>query len=347
MNNIPRVSICVPNLNKRPYLPERFETIFSQTLADWELIVVDSYSNDGSWEYISNLAGQEPRMRISKAPRGLYSSWNRCIQLARGEYVYIATSDDTMAPDCLEKMVAALDDNSDCGICQCGLVTIDAESIPFPEEQQWDKYSLGSYDQNLVLRRNKRFAPHDGILHPALFTIYTSITQLLIRRKVFEKVGFFDGRWGSISDFEWEMRAGLVENCIYIPEKLADWRIHPQQATQDPHTLNSRLKMIEMARAAFETANHCDGSPLKAIDIEDLLYFLERDVVAMECGEAKGIIRKFGALLRQLLIRPRITRDHIIERIHGNRWGWGNCPSRYRRLRELLQKYDVRSPIFE
>src|SRR5207244_12706918 len=103
---MPKVSICVPNLNTRPYLPERFETVFNQTFQDWELVVCDSYSDDGSWEYIQELAAREPRMRISQTPRkGVYAGFNDCIQLARGAYVYVATSDDTMSPDFLEEMV--------------------------------------------------------------------------------------------------------------------------------------------------------------------------------------------------------------------------------------------------
>ena len=70
-------------------------------------------------EYIQELAARESRMRISQTPRkGVYAGFNDCIQLARGEYVYIATSDDTMSPDFLEKMVAALDRNRDCE-CHC------------------------------------------------------------------------------------------------------------------------------------------------------------------------------------------------------------------------------------
>ena len=56
----PTVSICVPNLNTRPFLPERFETIFQQTLKDWELLVYDSYSDDGAWENIQQLATKLP-----------------------------------------------------------------------------------------------------------------------------------------------------------------------------------------------------------------------------------------------------------------------------------------------
>lgn len=342
-----KVSICVPNLNTRPFLPERFETIFNQTFQDWELIVYDSYSDDGAWEYIQELAAHEPRMRISQGPReGTPGSWNPCIRQARGEYVYIATSDDTMMPDCLEKMVAALEANPDCGLCQCQLLIIDEKGEPYPEARQWNHYTLGSYDQNLVLKKHKRLAPHDGMVHPALFTIYTSITQLLIRRGVFERVGFFDGRWGSISDFEWEMRVGLLENCIYIPDKLATWRLHPNQATQEVHTPKARLKMIEMSRSAFVRAQACDGTPVGNIDIEDVTYFLERDIVELGCQTAKNRGAKIRFLLEQLVQRPRPVIDYFVARCRGTNWKQSNCAERYGRLRRLLQKYRVPSPIF-
>ena len=132
----PKVSICVPNLNTRPFLPERFETIFKQSFQDWELLVYDSYSDDGSWEYIQELAAREERMRIWQGPRqGTPGSWNPCIRAGCGEYVYVATSDDTMAPDCLEKLVAALDQHEDCGLAHCPLVHIDETGLPLPN--QW------------------------------------------------------------------------------------------------------------------------------------------------------------------------------------------------------------------
>jgi len=105
---VPKVSICVPNLNTRPFLPERFRTIQEQTLQDWELLIYDSYSEDGAWTYIQDFVAAEPRARCWQGPReGTPGSWSACIREAQGEYVYIATSDDTMAPDCLEKLAAS------------------------------------------------------------------------------------------------------------------------------------------------------------------------------------------------------------------------------------------------
>jgi glycosyltransferase involved in cell wall biosynthesis len=342
-----KVSICVPNLNCRPFLPERFETIFAQTLQDWELIVCDSFSDDGAWEYIQQLASREPRMKISQTPRkGIYAGVNDCIRLAKGDYVYIATSDDTMFPSCLEKMVAALEANPDCGLCQCGLVLIDEKGHALPKEKQWEGYSLGAYDSDLVAKKTKRLAPYDGLVHTALFSIYTSLTQLLVRRSVFDRIGLFEGKWGSIGDFEWGMAAGLVENCIYIPEQLATWRIHPSQATQDVHTIEARQKMIDMVRSAFSKAQACSGKSLSHIKIEDLIYFLERDIFEMNYQSQPGAVGKLGYLAGRLLQQPRMALDATRDRLAHNYWGpWYNT-NRYDLLKSVLRKYRVPAPVF-
>ena len=127
----PRVSICLPNLNTLPFLGERFDTIFGQTLRDWEMFVYDSYSDDGGWELIRQRAAGDNRIRITQGPReGPYPAWNECLRQTTGEFVYIATSDDTMAPDCLEKMVAALDRHQDCDLAHCPFIAIDERGAP-------------------------------------------------------------------------------------------------------------------------------------------------------------------------------------------------------------------------
>src|SRR5437868_13178094 len=115
MAQTPRVSICLPNLNNRPFLDERLDTIFRQSFSDWELVIFDNDSQDGAWELFQEIAARDDRVRLQRAPnRGMYANWNNCINAARGEYVYIATSDDTMAEDCLEKLVASLDAHPEC-----------------------------------------------------------------------------------------------------------------------------------------------------------------------------------------------------------------------------------------
>lgn len=135
----PLVSICLPNLNARPFLEERFHTILGQTLQDWELFVYDSHSDDGSWELIQDFAKKDARIRILQGPReGPYPAWNECLRNTTGEYVYIATSDDTMAPEFLERMVTGLAAYPDCDLAHSPVVIVDdrgeaIKDLPWPD----------------------------------------------------------------------------------------------------------------------------------------------------------------------------------------------------------------------
>src|SRR5437764_4130389 len=217
--NSPRVSVCLPNLNNRPFLEERLSTIFDQSFTDWELVIFDNLSDDGAWDFFQQAARSDGRIRIAQAPRqGMYANWNNCINAARGEYVYIATSDDNMASDCLEKLVEAMDANPECDLAHCALRMFDRNGDELPSEwwSQWSLFARSS--RPLLNQRHVRRAPYDGLLHLSGDTVYTSITQLLIRRSLFALTGLFESRWASLGDFNWNMRAGLLANAVHVPD---------------------------------------------------------------------------------------------------------------------------------
>jgi glycosyltransferase involved in cell wall biosynthesis len=252
----PLVSICLPNLNTLPYLPERMDTIFDQTFKDWELIVSDNFSDDGAWQFFESVASKDSRVSImQEAPRGMYANWNNCIRRARGKYVYIATSDDTMAPDCLEKLASALEGHPECDLAHCKIKVIDQSG----RELDWWLWREGLFVHSsgeLLEVPHLRKAPFDGLLHLAGRTVYLSITQLLIRRDLFEKIGLFESKWGSIGDFNWGMRAGLVANTVHVPDTWGGWRNHPSQAssTGDHDSPEYDRKIQEMIDHAIQTS---------------------------------------------------------------------------------------------
>jgi hypothetical protein len=250
----PLVSVCLPNLNMLRFLPERVETIFRQTYKNWELIVSDNYSEDGAWTFFEQLARADRRVSIAQAPRnGLYGNWNRCIERARGDFVYIATSDDTMAADCLEKMVAALEANPACAVAHCPLRAIDDRGKDVNEMNAWwSEASIFAKSSGPLLNRlHVRRAPFDGLLHLLGGSVYTSITQLLVRRSVFGRIGVFEPRWGSMGDFNWNMRVSLLADTVHVPSTWGGWRIHPQQATA-----GIALGSVEHARQIDEMIEH-------------------------------------------------------------------------------------------
>lgn len=328
-SKIPKVSILLPNLNTRPFLEERIQTIYDQTFTDWELIIVDNYSDDGAWEYFQECARKDARIHISQAPRaGMYANWNNCIRLARGEYVYIATSDDTMSPDCLEKMAGGLDRHLSCDLCHCCLTVIDEQGHEL--EGWWLSLPPQVFYGSLVFQKHIRKAPLDGVLHGCLNTIYHSITQLLIRRTVFARWGVFRTDWGSRGDFEWEMRASLACDTLHIPEYLASWRIHPTQATS-LYASDFYEDLAEMVVAAVDAhATHLGATSQSCVP-NDISHFYRKE--ALLAGGSKKAL----TWLRVLSFFERVQ-----GRAYRTKYRIGRRLGRRERLFDARSRYALR-----
>ena len=315
MNPVPKVSILLPNLNTRKYLDQRMDSIFKQTFTDWELVIVDNESDDVAWDFFKKIAASDIRVRISQATRnGMYANWNNCIDLARGEYAYIATSDDTMAPECLEHMVAALDSHPQCDIAHCCLTIIDENGEPL--SQQWNQLDKVLFYGDFIKRMHIRKAPYDAYVHAGWSVVYHSITQLLIRRSLFNKVGLFRNDLGSIADFEWEMRAAFIADVIHIPKYLATWRYHSAQATQAEyfHTADFCRKMIDMVESAFHQARSSNDR-LGAKDLHALQHVYKRQWVGRTLRESPSIMERLFLFQKNIRSYPKETFEVLINNL--------------------------------
>jgi GT2 family glycosyltransferase len=343
----PRVSILLPNLNHRPFLEERLQSILDQTFRDWELIIVDNHSDDGAWEFFKSLPERDPRIRIFQAPRrGMYDNWNNCIRLAKGEYLYIATSDDTMTTDFLERMIRALDENRECDLAHCKLRIIDENGEP-STILDWNLFFCTKFFQDWIDRAHIRRAPFDGILHCGVRTVYTSITQLLIRKRLFDRVGLFSIRFGSAADFEWGMRASLLAHTVHVPHCLATWRVHGRQGT-DLRRLDApeqKRKLIQMVRHAFHAARRIDPAQLRNLRLSDLTYFYRKERLYVTIREAQrrrapkplSLPRKIAIGLVWLCRDPQVFLEFHRQRKTMRQFLQPLSPLQY--PRELLEKY--------
>lgn len=178
-----KVTILLPVLNQIKFIEERIKTIVGQSYVDWECVVIDGFSSDGTWEFIKDQALDDERFQLYQYPaKGIYNAWNKGIAKAKGEYIYIATADDTMEKQCIEKLADALDTHQECGLSTCKLKIID-EFGNQHKDNNWDDYPLVHYFGNLIDKEHVRMAPHDGLLHAVARSVYTSITQIMIRKK--------------------------------------------------------------------------------------------------------------------------------------------------------------------
>jgi glycosyltransferase involved in cell wall biosynthesis len=312
------ISILLPNLNNRPFLDERIESIYKQTLSEWELVIVDSYSEDGAWEFFKDLASRDDRVKISQAPRqGVYAGWNECIRQAEGRYVYFATSDDIMANDCLEKMYKALDEHSECGLAHCPLKLFDQDSKEIKEN--WWEYGLFAQSSgDYIHRRHIRKAPFDGLLHLSGSTVYISITQLLIRKNLFVKTGLFPTDRGSKGDFQWDMMAALITDTIHVPDTWGGWRIHSKQATAVSNRNSPEhwqffeamvLKALKEAEPSLDEPAHSFIQSSLAISN------VRKNRIRAEFGSQTEFMKKLGYILTEARKYPVLISELIADKI--------------------------------
>lgn len=233
----PLVSICLPNLNTRPFLEERMETILAQTVTDWELIVCDSYSEDGAWEYFQKFK-DDPRVHLHQVPRkGVYAGWNECLRRARGEYIYIATSDDTADPRLLEVLLNALGRFPDVKMATSFFSFIDENSavidINQPEYSSLGvRYSGAEIYGDWLLKDHRRHGPSEFVATCVDNHVWLTITCVLFRTSLLKDVGLFAENKTPKADFEWGLRSCLFTDTVHVGQNLATYRIHRKQATQ-------------------------------------------------------------------------------------------------------------------
>jgi len=107
----PRVSICIPVRNGKSFLRLAVESALNQSFQDFEIIIVDNASTDGTPAVAEKLAAQDDRVRLLKNENniGLVGNFNACLKLARGEFIKYLCADDLLLPFCLERMVRSLE----------------------------------------------------------------------------------------------------------------------------------------------------------------------------------------------------------------------------------------------
>lgn len=125
---MPRVSIIVPNYNHKNYLSERLESIAAQTFRDFEIILLDDCSTDGSKEVIESWKEHPKLGKVifnEKNSGSAFKQWQKGISEASGELIWIAESDDSCLPALLETLVGEFDRDPSCVLAFCAAMLTD------------------------------------------------------------------------------------------------------------------------------------------------------------------------------------------------------------------------------
>lgn len=200
------LSVC----NGAPYIAEAIESILAQTLGDFELLVMDDGSTDGTAQIIADIAQRDSRIRILKhpSPAGLPASLNELAANARGVYLARMDADDRAHPERLARQVAFLDSNPGVLVVSCW----------------FREFGLRSRTKRPVHR-------HEDIRFTLLFDSPICHPGVVMRASVFSELGLAYpplpmaqdyGLWAAI------LRHGALR-CL--PEVLLDYRVHTVSMT--------------------------------------------------------------------------------------------------------------------
>ena len=145
------ISVIVPVYNAEKYLPACIESIIKQDTGDWELILVEDGSADGSPELIDEYAAKDERIRaLHPGHGGAAAARNRGVEASRGEYICFVDSDDTVEPDYLSYMYKGAQ-QYDADIVCCGHDEPE-EGAGFARGGEDDGYSLCGLEDLLYQR---------------------------------------------------------------------------------------------------------------------------------------------------------------------------------------------------
>jgi glycosyltransferase involved in cell wall biosynthesis len=150
MSGQPLVSIVMPTYNRLRFLPSAVQSILSQTLRHWELIVADDGSHEPTRDYLASLE-QDARVRVLYLPHSGNPgrARNAAITAARAPLVAFIDSDDLWEPTKLERQIAALRGEPECGWSYTAFVIVDADDTPLPSEHDraWTPYRGRIFDK--------------------------------------------------------------------------------------------------------------------------------------------------------------------------------------------------------
>jgi glycosyltransferase involved in cell wall biosynthesis len=191
----PSFSVIIPAYNEAGLVGSAIESVLRQSRPDWEAIVVDDGSTDGTAEAVHEFELRDPRVRIvRKANEGLSAARNSGIDVARARYVTFLDSDDLLMPGYLDAMGAALDANPGAGFAYTDAWAMDADSHRIGRATAMSAWTPAEPAEN----------PLDTIrqLIPNNF-IFVATT---LPRAVLDDVGRFDPELSSAEDYDLWLR---------------------------------------------------------------------------------------------------------------------------------------------
>jgi glycosyltransferase involved in cell wall biosynthesis len=215
----PRVSVVVPSFNNASFIEATMDSILAQSFEDFELVVADHSSVDGTWELLQHYR-TDPRVRLlrTEAGGGAPRNWERVTAAAGGQLLKLVCGDDIIYPDCLRMQVEAMDANPEVVLVAAQRDLIDARGAILMSRRGL---------AGLTGRVAGRVAARRTVVVGA--NIFGEPACVLIRRKTLQDAGGWDGRHPYVIDEATYVNVLLRGDFFGIDRSLAAFRLSSSQ----------------------------------------------------------------------------------------------------------------------
>lgn len=239
-NTEPLVSVIVPNYNHAKYLEKRMASIFAQSHPSIEIILLDDCSTDDSLEVIKDL-GKRYTFELlvnSENSGSTFKQWKKGLSIAKGEYVWIAESDDESEPSFLYCALERLKKSK-----QASFVFVRSKIIDLNSSEKGD-YLTQNRKTDLFYQHNRSLEGVEGIgKYLAFNNIIPNVSSVVFRKSKMPDIDSTCLSLKLLGDWYYYIQCLKTGTLEYISSPLNRYRIH--ESTVRKNTLKSPLSVLE------------------------------------------------------------------------------------------------------
>lgn len=226
--SVPAVTVVIPAFNAELHIAEALGSVRDQTLREFEVIVVDDGSTDGTLRKVERFASDLDLTIVRQVNAGASAARNTGIGRARGRYCAFLDADDAMFPDRLAAQVEMLDAEADLGLVHTDLMTFDEHGI--------------------IHRTRRAFSDPCGgmVLDRLLLDNFITTSTVMARKECLVDVGMFNVNRRISHDFELWLRMAARWKVGYVDRPLVRYRHRPGSLSDDKlATARDALDVLE------------------------------------------------------------------------------------------------------
>ncbi|WP_416675822.1 glycosyltransferase family 2 protein [Egbenema bharatensis] len=231
MTQIPTVSVVMAVYNAERYLAQAIDSILRQTFTNFEFVILNDGSTDGSLRILEQHAQQDDRIRlISRENQGIPRTRNDLLRVSQGEFIAVMDSDDVALPDRLSLQVNFLRQHPEV-VCVGG-----AHDLIDHKGRLLTRLQLPTQDAEI---QQAAIVGHAPICNPCA----------LIRRESLVQIGGYDERLGQAEDLDVWLKLGEIGKLANLTEPVLQYRVHSRSVSEQ-----DQLYQRQKAREACERA---------------------------------------------------------------------------------------------